>query len=160
MATGWATPDQITSRIDLMRAVKSLHMSMVNAVDVAHLMREAAATTPALTAPARVIAMRAQGEAEIAMQQGISAYDGMTWATPRQIATNQAIPMPEPARRGLVNLANQVIATSNQAVTATAPLDPSESAQPKRSGRPRALRRSGQSRTMRRHERASKGPPR
>ena len=158
--TGWAAPDQIAGRIDLKRAVKGLNLSMVNARDVAHLMREAAATNPALTAPARVIAMRAQGETEIAIEQGISAYDGKTWATPRQIATNQAIPLPEPARRGLINLANEVIPTSNQTVTAAAPLDPSESAQRKRSGPPQALRRSGQSRTMRPHEPASKGPPR
>jgi hypothetical protein len=77
--TGWATPDQIASRVDLKQTLKSLHLSMVGAVDVAHLAREVVATNPTLTAPARVIAMRAQGEAEIAKEQGITAYDRKTW---------------------------------------------------------------------------------
>jgi hypothetical protein len=158
--TGWATPDQIAGRVDLKRTLKSLHLSMVGAVDIAHVAREVAATHPTLTAPARVIAMRAQGEAEIAREQGITAYDSMTWASERQIATNQMIPLPEPARRGLVNLANDVIATCNRAAAAAAPLDPSESAQPKRSGPPPALRRLGQSRTMRRQAPAAEGPRR
>ena len=126
--TGWATPAQIASRVDLKHALKSLHLSMVSAVDVAHVAHEVAATHPALTAPARVIAMRAQGEAEIAREQGITAYDGAIWASPLQIATNRVIPLPEPARRGLVNLASDVIATCNRAVAGAASLDPSDCA--------------------------------
>jgi hypothetical protein len=158
--TGWATPGQISSRVDLKRTLKSLHLSMVGAIDIAHGAREVAATQPTLTGPARVIAMRAQGETEIAREQGITAYDGITWATSQQIAANQLIPLPEPARRGLVNLTSDVITTCNQAVATAAPLDPSESAQPKRSGPPPALRRSGQSRTAPRREPAPKGPRR
>jgi hypothetical protein len=158
--TGWATPRQIANRVDLKRTLKSLHLSMVGAVDIAHVAREVAATHPTLTGPARVIAMRAQGEAEIAREQGVTVYDGITWATSRQIAANQLIPLPEPARRGLVNLTSDVIATCNQAVATAAPLDPSESAQPERSGPARALRRSGQGRMMRPQERASEGPRR
>jgi hypothetical protein len=56
--TGWATPDQIASRVDLRRTLKSLHLSMVGAVDIAHVAQEVAATQPTLTGPARVIAMR------------------------------------------------------------------------------------------------------
>jgi hypothetical protein len=155
--TGWATSDQIASRGDLNRTLRSLHLSIVGAVDIAHVAREVAATQPTLTAPARVIAMRAQGEAEIAREQGVNAYDGITWATSPQIATNQLIPLPGPVHRGLVNLTSDVIATCNQAVATAAPLDPSESAQPKKSGPPPALRRSGQDRTMRPQERASEG---
>jgi hypothetical protein len=155
--TGWATPDQIANRVDLKRTLKSLHLSIVGAVDIAHVAREVAATHPTLTAPARVIAMRAQGEAEIAGEQGVTAYDGMTWASPRQIATNQLIPLPEPARRGLVNLTIDVIATCNRAVAVAAPLDPSESAQPRRSGPPQTPRRSGHGRTMPRQEPVPRG---
>ena len=107
--TGWAT-HQIDGRVDLKRTLKGLHPSMVGAVDIAHVAREVAATRPTLTGPARVIAMRAQGEAEIAREQGVTAYDGITWATSRQIAANLLIPLPEPARRGLVNLTSDVIA--------------------------------------------------
>ena len=57
------------------------------------------------TAPARMTGMRAQGEAKIT------------------IANNQLIPLPEPARRGLLNLGDDLIATANQAVAAAALLD-------------------------------------
>jgi hypothetical protein len=57
-ATGWATPDEIANRVNLTRALKSLHLSMVAAIDTAHVAREVATTHPRLTAPARVIAMR------------------------------------------------------------------------------------------------------
>jgi hypothetical protein len=156
-ATGWATPDQIASRVDLKRALKSLQLSVVGAIDIAHIAREVAATHPTLTAPARVIAMRAQGEAEIAREQGVTAYEGISWASARQIADNQLIPLPEPARRGLVNLTNDVIASCNRAVAAAAPFDSGESAQSKRSAPTQVPRRSGHSRTMPRQQPASKG---
>ena len=155
--TGWATPDQIAGRVDLKRTSKGLQVSMVGAVDVAHFAREVAATHPRLTAPARVIAMRAQGETEIAQEQGITAYDGKTWASARQIATNQVIPLPEPARRGLVNLTNDVIATCNRAVAAAAPLDPSGSAPLTTSSPPPAVRRPSQGRQMRQQAPVPKG---
>jgi hypothetical protein len=151
---------QIAGRVDLKRALKSLHLSMVGAVDLAQIAREVAATDPTLTAPARVIAMRAQGEAEIAREQGLTGYEGMTWASSRQIATNQVIPLPEPARRGLVNLSNDVIAACNRAVAAAAPLDPSESAPLKTSSPPASVRRPGQIRQMPRQEPAPRGRPR
>ena len=158
--TGWATSDQIANRVDLKRTLKSLHLSMVSAVDIAHVAREIAATHPTLTAPARAIAMRAQGEAEIAKEQGLSAYDGKTWASARQIATNEVIPLPEPARRGLVNLSNDVIAACNREVAAAAPLDPSESAPLKTSSPPPSARRPRRSRQMPQEEPVPKGRPR
>jgi hypothetical protein len=127
--TGWAAPDQLAEPLDLARTAKTLHLSLLAAVDVAYLTREIAANHPGLTAPARVIAMRAQGEAELAADQGETQYDGTVWATPHQVATNQPIPLPEPARRGLVNLAEDVIASSNRAVAAAAPLSSRDPAQ-------------------------------
>jgi hypothetical protein len=126
--TGWATPDQLVDRLDLAKTAKTLHLSLLAGVDVAYLTREVAANHGSLTAPARVIAMRAQGEAELAADQGETRYDGKVWATPRQIATNQPIPLPEPARRGLVNLAEDVIASSNRAVAAATPLSSRDAA--------------------------------
>jgi hypothetical protein len=123
--TGWATPDELASRVDLTNIVKTLHLSIVASVDIAHVVRDTAADHPGLTAPARIIGMRSQGEAEIAIEQGETRYEGVTWTTPRQIAANQVIPLPEPARRGLINLADDVIATTNQAVAAAAQVDPS-----------------------------------
>jgi hypothetical protein len=76
---------QIAGRVDLKRAPRSLQLSMVGAIDIAQIAREVGATHPTLTAPARVIAMRAQREAEIAREQGITAHDGKTWASSRQI---------------------------------------------------------------------------
>jgi hypothetical protein len=45
---------------------------------------------------------------------------------PGRCAQPRLIPLPEPARRGLINLADDVIAATNQAVAAAAQLDPSD----------------------------------
>jgi hypothetical protein len=113
----------LASRLDLPDAVKTLHLSMVASVDLAYVVRDTAADHPGLTAPARIIGMRAQGEAEIAIEQGETRYEGITWTTRSQIAANQLTPLPEPARRGLINLADDVIATTNRAMAAAAQLD-------------------------------------
>jgi hypothetical protein len=75
-----------------------LHRSLVTSVDLAYVTREIAADHPGLAAPARVIAMRAQGEAEVAIEQGETRFEDVRWVPPQQIATNQLIPLPEPAR--------------------------------------------------------------
>jgi hypothetical protein len=126
--TGWATPDEIAGRIDLPATVMTLQRSMVAGVDVAYVIRDIAADHPGLAASARVIAMRAQGEAEVAIEQGETRFEGVRWVTPQQIAANQLIPLPEPARRGLVNAATDVAAATNRAVAAAAHLQPIEPA--------------------------------
>jgi hypothetical protein len=131
---GWATPDQLASRVDLVNTVKTLHLSMVASVDIAHVARDTAIDHPGLTATARIIGMRAQGEAEIAIEQGETRYEGVRWTTPRQISANEVIPLPEPARRGLINLTEDVIATTKQSVAAAAQLDPSGVTRSVRSG--------------------------
>jgi hypothetical protein len=142
---GWATPDQLASRLDLPHIVKTLHLSMVASIEVAYVVRDTAADHPGLTAPARIIGMRSQGEAEIAIEQGETRYEGVTWTIRRQRASNQLIPLPEPARRGLINLADDVLATTNQAVAAGAQLDPSDVTRSTRSGQRAHLGRSAQS---------------
>jgi hypothetical protein len=92
--TGWANPDEIAGRIDLAATVMILHRSMVAAVELAYVTREIAADQPGLAAPARVIAMRAQGEAEVAIEQGETRFEGVRWVTPHQIADNQLIQLP------------------------------------------------------------------
>jgi hypothetical protein len=72
--------------------------------------------------------MRTQGEAEVAIEQGETRFEGVRWVTPHQIAANQVIPLPEPARRGLVNAATDVAAATGQAVAAAAHLRPTEHA--------------------------------
>src|SRR5215218_6538141 len=139
---GWATPDQLASRLDLPHIAKTLHLSMVAAVEIAYVVRDTAADHPGLTAPARIIGMRSQGEAEIAIEQGEARYEGVTWTTRGQLASNQLIPLPEPARRGLINLADDVIATTNQVVAAGAQLDPSDVTRSTRSGREGRIGRS------------------
>jgi hypothetical protein len=103
--------------------VKTLQLALVASVDVAYLAWEVAAIGRGFTAPARVIAMRAQGEAELAIDQGETRYAGKTWAAPGEVATNQSIPLPEPVRRGLVNLAEDVIQAANMAGASAASLD-------------------------------------
>jgi hypothetical protein len=80
--TGWAPPEQLASRLDLAKTVKTLHLSMVASIDIAYVVRDTAADHPGLTAPARIIGMRSQGEAEIAIEQGETRYEGVTWTTP------------------------------------------------------------------------------
>jgi len=159
--TGWATFDQIASRVDLPRTVKTLHLSMVASVDIAYVVRDTAADHPGLTAPARIIGMRALGEAEIAIEQGETRYEGVTWTTRSQIAANQLIPLPEPARRGLINLADGVIATTNHAVAAAAQLNPSNPTRSIRSSREANRGRSAESpQIIRPHDPAPRGPQR
>jgi hypothetical protein len=124
--TGWATPDEIAGRIDLPATAMTLHRSLVDSIELAYVTRELAADHPGLAAPARIIAMRAQGEAEVAIEQGETRFEGVRWVTPQQIAANQLISLPEPARRGLVNAATDVAAATNQAVAAAAHLSPAE----------------------------------
>jgi hypothetical protein len=158
--TGWATPE-LASCLNLPDAVKALHLSMVAAVDVAYVVRDTAADHPGLTARARIIGMRAQGEAEIAIEQGETRYEGVTWITSRQIAANQLIPLPEPARRGLINLADDVHAATNQAVAAAAELDPSNVKGSNRSGHEAQRGHSAESLQITRHQNPTpKGPRR
>ena len=158
---GWATPDQLATRLDLPATVRILHLSIVASVDIAHVVRDMAADHPGLTAPARIIGMRAHGEAEIAIEQGETRYEGVTWTTPRQIAANQLIPLPEPARRGLINLADDVIATTNRGAAAAAQLDPNDVRRPIRSSHGPHRGRSAESLQITRpHDPAPKGPRR
>jgi hypothetical protein len=158
---GWATLDQLASRLDLPHIVKTLHLNMVASVEIACVVRDTAADHPGLTAPARIIGMRSQGEAEIAIEQGETRYEGVTWTTRRQRASNQLIPLPEPARRGLINLADDVLATTRQAVAAAAQLDPSDVTRSTRSGREAHLGRSAQSHQITHpHDPAPRGPGR
>jgi hypothetical protein len=158
---GWATPDQLACRIDLPAAVRSLHLSMVASIDIAYVVRDTAADHPGLTAPARIIGMRSQGEAEIAIEQGETRYENVTWTTRRQIAANQLIPLPEPARRGLINLADEIIATTNRAVAAAAQIDRNNLTRSIRPDRATDRRRPFESPQITRPRHlAPKGPPR
>ena len=158
---GWATPDQLAARIDLPATLRTLHLSMVASIDIAYVVRDTAADHPGLTAPARIIGMRSQGEAEIAIEQGETRYEGVTWTTRRQIAANRLIPLPEPARRGLINLADEVIATTNRAVAAAAQVDPSNLTRSRRSDRATNRGRSFESLQITRPQNpAPKGPRR
>jgi hypothetical protein len=134
---------------------------MIASVDLAYVVRDTAVDHLGLIAPARIIGMRAQGEAELAIEQGETRYEGVTWTTPRQIAANQLIPLPEPARRGLINLADSVIATTNRAVAAAAQLNTSKPTRSMRSDHAPHRGRSFESRQMTRPQsQAPKGPSR
>jgi hypothetical protein len=159
--TGWATADQLATRVDLPKAVRTLHLSMIATVDLAYVIRDTAADHRSLIAPARIIGMRAQGEAEIAIEQGETRYEGVTWTTPCQIAANQLIPLPEPARRGLINLADDVIATTQRTVAAAIQLDASVVTRSVRSGHQAPRGRSAESlKITRPHDPATGGPHR
>ena len=132
---------------------------MVASIDIAYVVRDTAADHSGLTAPARIIGMRSQGEAEIAIEQGETRYEGVTWTTRHQIAANRLIPLPEPARRGLINRADEVIATTNRAVAAAAQVGPGNLTRSIRSDRATDRRRSFESLQITRPQNpAPKGP--
>jgi hypothetical protein len=72
--------------------------------------------------------MRAQSDVERDVDRGESRYLGVDWVTAGDIRTNRTIPIPDPLRRGLVDTADQVIATASQAAAAAAMLTPPEPA--------------------------------
>ena len=158
--TSWATPDEIAAWIDLPATVMTLHRSLVDSVELTNVAREIAADHPGLAAPARIIAMRAQGEAEVAIEQGETRFEGVRWVTPQQIAANQPIPLPEPARRGLINTATEVAAATNQAVAAAADLKPTEPAPRAGAGGGRRVGRAAADREIPVHHPNRGGPPR
>jgi hypothetical protein len=122
--TSFATADLIASRIDLPTAAAQLQLASGAAVDVAYVARDIALTEPTLTAPARAIAMRTQADTERAIDHGESRYLGIDWVTAGDVRANRIIPLPDPARRGLVDTADHVIATAGQAAAAAATLTP------------------------------------
>jgi hypothetical protein len=137
-----------------------VRLSLVASVELAYVTREIAADYPGLAAPARVIAMRAQGEAEVAIEQGETRFEGVRWVTPQQIAANQVIPLPEPARRGLVNAATDIAAATNQAVAAAAQLQPTEHAPAVGADRARRVGRAAMEREIPVHHPNRGGRPR
>ena len=80
--------------------------------------------------------------------------------TPQQITTNQVIPLPEPARRGLVNAATDVAAATNQAVATAAHLRPTETAPRVRADSARRVGRAAPEREIPVHRPNRGGPPR
>jgi hypothetical protein len=158
---GWATPDQLALASTFLPRLRSLYLSMLASIDIAYVVRDTAADHPGLTGPARIIGMRSQGKAEIAIEQGETRYEGVTWTTRSQIAANRVIPLPEPARRGLIYLADEVIATTNRAVAVAAQVDPSNLTRSTRSDRATDHRRSVESLQITRPQNpAPKGPRR
>jgi hypothetical protein len=67
------------------------------------------------------VSMRSQGEAEIAIEQGETWYEGVAWTTRRQIVANRLIPL---SRTRPACTPTKVIAPTNEAVAAAAQLDP------------------------------------
>jgi hypothetical protein len=102
-----------------------------------------AANTQVLHPLARVIAMRAQGEAEVAIEQGETRFEGVRWVTPRQI-----------------NAATDVVAATNQAVAAAAHLNPTEHASRAGVDRPRPVGRAAPDREIPIHRPYRGGPSR
>ena len=94
-------------------------------------------------------------------EQGETRCEGVTCTVRSQIAANQLIPLPEPARRGLINLADDVIATTNHAVAAAAQLHPSDVKGADRSGHEAHRARSTETLQIARpHDRAPRSPRR
>ena len=124
--TGWATPDQLSGHIDL-PTVGQDPSSQHDRLSRHRLCRPRHRVDhPGLDrsrAHHRHESPRGSGTRDRA---GRDALRRRHLDDASQIAANQLIPLPEPARRGLINLADEVIASTNRAVAATAHVDPSK----------------------------------
>ena len=80
--TGWATPDQLASCVDLPAAVKTFHLSMVASIDIAYVVLGHRGRPPRPHRSRPHHRHAGPGEAEIAIEQGETRYEGVTWTTP------------------------------------------------------------------------------
>ena len=117
--TGWAPPDQIAARVDLPTTLTTLRLSMIAATGLAHAIRTTAAHDPGLTAPARTINVRARAETELAIERSDYREPGTDRPTADQPSRNAIIPLPGPARRGLVTNADALITTCGRVIDTT-----------------------------------------
>ena len=98
-------------------------------------------------------------EAEIAIEQGETRCEGVTWTTPRQLATNRLIALPEPARRGLDQPRRRGHRHRQPGFAADAQLDPTNVTRSIRSGHESHRGRSAESfQITRPHDPAPRGP--
>ncbi len=96
-----------------------MRLSMIAATGLAHAIRTTAAHDPGLTAPARTINMRARAETEHAIEHGDYREPGTDRPTTHQPTRNAIIPLPGPARRGLVTNADALITTCGRVIDTT-----------------------------------------
>lgn len=154
--TGWASPEQLADQLDLGRTVRTLHLGMVASVDVAYVMREVAAISQGLTRQPQATTGNGLGPTQFALDRSDTPQEGKVRA-PAQ-ANHQSTPQ-ESLRRGLVNLADDVIATANKAVAGGTPLQHGQPEQASHSARqPDPRRRQEERATV--IKRAPEGPRR
>jgi len=97
---GYAAPDVITARIDVLGATASLHRALASTVDLAHVVRDAVAD-PSFTVSARgAQALVTVGGVPAGSHQGVSLAD---------VHHNRDIPIPQPARVALAADIGQVV---------------------------------------------------
>ena len=122
--TSCASAHLVAARVDIPTAISQLQLATAAAVDLAHVTRDIAVAEPTLTAPgpgdrdAHPVRYRADS------RQGENRFLGVDWVTAGDVRANRLIPLPTPVRRGLVDAADQAIATAGQAAAAAITLMP------------------------------------
>lgn len=113
-----ASPHVVAARLDPNELSRDLHQALSAAVDVAYDARDIAANHPDLCGPAKVMSRRASDEAEIRGPtiQGV-------WVPLRDVHANRVVPMPAPARAGLVAAADEAVQGAAMAMSTAAALD-------------------------------------
>ncbi len=97
---GYATPDDVVARVDVLGATASLHRALASTVDLAHVVRDVVGD-PAFTVSARgAQALVTAGGVPAGSHQGMSLAD---------VHHNRDIPIPQPARVALAADLDQVI---------------------------------------------------
>ncbi len=117
---GWAPAPVIAERIDIGQTARHLQRALSGAADVAHLVREIAATDRKLTGPARAVLQRAHSDARTT---GHYTADGSAWVAAADVHANRMVRLPDVVRWGLSTASNNVVRAATAAMSAAACLD-------------------------------------
>lgn len=139
---GLASPELIANRADLAHTAQTIQQTLSTSVDLAHVIRDAT-TRHDLTAPARAVNAVATRIHET-RGHAIDSSPMAAWVSPRDHATNRAVPLLDTVRASLTEAAERVVEASATAMSAAAILDhatrPRDGAAPASPGREAQVR--------------------
>lgn len=131
------SPETIANRADLTHTAQTIQQALSTSVDLAHVIRDAT-TRHDLTAPARAVNAVATRIHET-RGHAIDSSPMAAWVSPRDHATNRAVPLLDTVRASLTEAAERVVGASATAMSAAAILDhatrPRDGAAPASPGR-------------------------
>lgn len=116
-----ASPALIATRADLSHTAQTIQQALSTSVELAHVIRDAT-TSDDLTGPARVVSAMATRTHDT-RGHAIDSSPMAAWVSPRDHATNRAVPLLDTVKASLTNSAERVVEASTTAMSAAANLD-------------------------------------